>query len=358
MSTKEKIKKFIPSVHARDVILADMHQYFTVIQTELSYMKDQIENLNQKNEYLFYCLQHQINETDLETRKRVMLNLPKASGKLADFQFASNYILARVKDICDANGIVFAICGGTLLGAVRHHGFIPWDDDIDIDVMRDDFERLKQLIKDDEELVMKRYYRYKSQGEEAGYLYKIKLKGSELFFVDVDPMEYITVEPGEEDKTWDEKEAFCEEYNKKLLKAFKKHGFVYTGVDHYEEIPELDDEVTALEQEYIEKYKTRFIRDDRHTHFTRAIGNGRWLRNIYKLQRFEDYLPYQQDAVEFEGKKYGTFKNYEALLHYQYGDFWSMPKAVHQTHESEFLNYSEQDAEIVRKLREKTVEKN
>ena len=106
--------------------------------------------LDSKNDYLFFCLQHLDKETDLETKKRVFLNLPKASGQVADFQFVANYILSRVKNICDDNGIVISLCGGTLLGAVRHHGFIPWDDDIDIEIMRDDYYRLEEILADDE----------------------------------------------------------------------------------------------------------------------------------------------------------------------------------------------------------------
>lgn len=50
--------------------------------------------------------------------------------------------------VCRENGIGYSIAYGTLLGAVRHRGFIPWDDDVDVVVTREDYSRLKNLLND------------------------------------------------------------------------------------------------------------------------------------------------------------------------------------------------------------------
>ena len=59
---------------------------------------------------------------------------------LKDLQDLSLAILNDVHDFCEANNIRYSLAYGTLIGAVRHHGFIPWDDDIDIILPRPDYE--------------------------------------------------------------------------------------------------------------------------------------------------------------------------------------------------------------------------
>ncbi|MBR1400166.1 MAG: LicD family protein [Prevotella sp.] len=55
-------------------------------------------------------------------------------------------ILDFVDDFCRNNSIKYSLAYGTLLGAVRHGGYIPWDDDIDIAMLRDDYERFANVF--------------------------------------------------------------------------------------------------------------------------------------------------------------------------------------------------------------------
>lgn len=67
--------------------------------------------------------------------------------KLNDHHRVLLDILIYVDEICRRHQLRYYLVGGTLIGAVRHGGFIPWDDDIDISMPRDDYERFINLCK-------------------------------------------------------------------------------------------------------------------------------------------------------------------------------------------------------------------
>lgn len=54
-------------------------------------------------------------------------------------------IVKAVVDICDRHGLIYYMLGGTMLGAIRHKGFIPWDDDIDLGMPRADYEKFLEI---------------------------------------------------------------------------------------------------------------------------------------------------------------------------------------------------------------------
>lgn len=64
---------------------------------------------------------------------------------LKDLQQVSLEILKDIHTFCVAHDIKYSIAYGTLIGAIRHKGFIPWDDDIDVLMPREDYERFFQL---------------------------------------------------------------------------------------------------------------------------------------------------------------------------------------------------------------------
>ena len=66
---------------------------------------------------------------------------------IRDLQNAGYYLLNKLQDICEATGIKAVLGYGTLLGAIRHNGFIPWDDDVDVCMTVKDFKKLEKHFK-------------------------------------------------------------------------------------------------------------------------------------------------------------------------------------------------------------------
>src|SRR5699024_303038 len=65
--------------------------------------------------------------------------------KLRDLQLKSLEILLYFADFCGKYDLKFFLCGGSCIGTIRHGGFIPWDDDIDVFMPRKDYEKLEDL---------------------------------------------------------------------------------------------------------------------------------------------------------------------------------------------------------------------
>ena len=112
-------------------------------------------------------------------------------------------VLCEVDRICQKHQIKYGLGFGTLIGAVRHQGFIPWDDDVDICMMRKDYERFKDICRT--ELNPKYFYQSKDTDPEYYHLFdKIRVNGTVFkedliaehdihlgVYIDIFPMDYV-----------------------------------------------------------------------------------------------------------------------------------------------------------------------
>ena len=83
-----------------------------------------------------------LNIVDIKTVK------PCQEKRLRQFQLDCVEFAKKMTDFFDANNLEYFITSGTLIGVVRHGGFVPWDDDFDVGMMRKDYERLKLILKE------------------------------------------------------------------------------------------------------------------------------------------------------------------------------------------------------------------
>lgn len=88
-------------------------------------------------------------ETLEDAKKRFSRSLPKDTGGMRLLQLGCAKLLGEFDALCKANSIDYWMMFGTLLGSVRNEGFIPWDDDVDLGMMRDDVEKLMDIVGDD-----------------------------------------------------------------------------------------------------------------------------------------------------------------------------------------------------------------
>ncbi len=102
-------------------------------------------------------------------------------SELRKLQIIQTELLVEVDRICRKNDIHYNIIAGTLLGAVRHNGYIPWDDDADVAMLRSDYEKFRLICED--ELDRSRFY-FQDHRNTKGYRWGYgKLRRKETLFL-------------------------------------------------------------------------------------------------------------------------------------------------------------------------------
>lgn len=245
-------------------------------------------------------------------------------------------LLVELDRICRKHEIEYFIIAGTLLGAVRHKGFIPWDDDVDVAMKRSEYERFCRIC--EEELSKEQFFLQNYQTDDAyrwGYAKLRKRntlysrKGQEaikcmsgisidIFIIDYVPDNYFLrmlhhyIRRGCIKTLWSIVGA-TEEKNPILR-------ILYRGLRHVpKEIPnKIEEKIVRCTNKKERKYLcyTGFYRK---TYYTRKKEN-----------RFDTGLCAswfkERTEIMFEEKSFYTCKDYKKYLEFMYGDYMKIPK--------------------------------
>ena len=252
-------------------------------------------------------------------------NIPQATGNLRALQLRMTEILLEVDKVCRSNGIRYWIDFGTLLGAVRHGGFIPWDDDVDICVLEDDFDKFVEACTKSlpEWLYVQTEKNEPKSGMGGGFL-KIRDRRS-LYINDFD--------------------SFQLDYNKGIfVDVFKsinyprmpKFAFRYLskrisyafGFYHFPRLVQLRSIICYFAYPFsyffhkgIFKLFYLFGKSDKY--FSTPE------RYAYGLYTSKDAI-FPLKEIEFEGHKVMGPANPDQRLHDSFGDYWKMPDKEHR----------------------------
>lgn len=335
------IKKFLPSYRAAKKTDSRIKELTKKIDT----VEKMIKDLDYKNEYLFYCSNALPDESFEDAKKRILLEMPKAGGELRIIQKGSTYILRRLKEICDANGLKFFLEGGTLLGAVRHQGFIPWDDDVDIGMMREDYWKLWDLLKDDEELTIHYYYMYNPNKNpiSSDIITKVKLKNSDIFYVDVFPYDYID---SDEENFYAKHKKLNGALHDKFRQYFEEKNYQQKDFNIPQSESSFDEDISDIVKEFLKKHNYTSCGDK----LVFGVDQSYGFVCMYKKNDASNYFPLVENGIEFEGVKYSVQAKYDELLTELYKDYMLLPNSVKPTHSKELQGLSEKDVMFVKKL--------
>lgn len=260
-------------------------------------------------------------ETLEQTRRRVFLDMPAWSADVAMIQKGSGYLLQRMRQICLEKDIPFWLLGGTLLGAVRHKGFIPWDDDIDVGMMWEDMERFQEAVKEYPDLKLDWYI--DTTIEYTSHTLKLTLADDRApFWVDIMCYDYAGDPSKDEEELWQEIDRCRSRIQDELA------GLRPRMKRMYGDAPISDDEDRRLVEQVYQKARAALPPVISRDYIYRSVdcACGAWQR-LFPCERI---MPFTQ--LEFEGNLYHVPKDYEWQLGLQYGDYMSISGNVGGMH--------------------------
>ena len=239
-------------------------------------------------------------------------------------------ILEEIDRICRKHNISYWLDGGSLLGAVRHGGFIPWDDDIDIAMPQDDARRFAEVAP--KELPPPLRLQTPDTENTREPIMKVRdlnsfyVEGNEDFsldyckglFVDIFPMiDYPNVS-----------RAFCRKYGKDMSRCYSilHHSHQYS----WRAVAELL-YFGARYQFCKLMWKAAFAFKRTGTYMSNILIN-----NGYGIMHRRDSI-FPLGTIEFEGKRFSAPDNTDAYLHDLYRDYMQIPPKEKQKIHSVFI---------------------
>ena len=130
-------------------MLEDHGQRLWNIENRLQEYENQLNAFEMQSNEMLWRIYKRDGEDVVDAKKRFFKSLDKAEGLLREHQLVLKSLLYDFDNLCKANRIEYFLATGTLLGAIRHGGFVPWDDDVDVGIMNEDIDRLKDVVSKD-----------------------------------------------------------------------------------------------------------------------------------------------------------------------------------------------------------------
>ncbi|MBR4159836.1 MAG: LicD family protein [Spirochaetia bacterium] len=267
--------------------------------------------------------------------------------ELHKIQFLELKILKEIKRICTKYDIKYFLTGGTLIGTVRHKGFIPWDDDIDIAMLREDYDKFIDVCPQElgEELMICNLHYDKSVGISHS---KIVLKNTVFrsvqqrvsgqengFFVDVLPYDNV---PSKKFLAT----IYFRLFNFMLVLYSKKLGYM-NGTTPLRRFVASMMKICFfwVPKEWLRKkilnypYRLNKKETKYKAYLSGRYGAPREFRSTYLFDGYTE-LPFEDD-------KFMVLKEYHAFLTELFGDYMKLPpveqRVAHQVAELDFGKY-------------------
>lgn len=242
---------------------------------------------------------------------------------LRDIQLSSLEILKEVDDICKKLKLDYFVMYGTLIGAARHSGFIPWDDDLDIMMPRADYDRLITYFNKEKQIGNIKLYNYDNCSDYPYMIsrisdtrYKIIVDNEKEYgigtFIDVYPLDGIS-----------------NSYYYSLVKG-RYYGwlsslyFMSTRL-HCPQTKSILKKGAFIVSKLIGKEKLKKMLINRKTANLNYVGCIQWMTNDYKRNIFHKSMLDGRINIKFEDMDVPAPVEYDQLLTYYYGDYMTLP---------------------------------